>query len=220
MEKDETLALKKEVTTRIDEGWSKGWSVSSFGLHAGALQIEKRYEEQAYTKQHLGEKHMPPNCESQRKAGLSTRRLLFSTCWLLIGWWCCFPLLMRIHLSLKTNVISNSYTVAYTNNPLTCKHSIYVHKGACMFRSCNAYSLHLLSIVKKYFYLPLVANVYVASRQRPAIRHGTFFSPDPGVSLQPSVVYSTSNSLVIAYVVIPPLENILWLQVTNLYCRG
>lgn len=47
-----------------------------------------------------------------------------------------------------------------------------------------------------------------------------FFSPDPGVSLQPSVVYSTSNSLVIAYVVILPLENILWLQVMNFYCLG
>lgn len=47
-----------------------------------------------------------------------------------------------------------------------------------------------------------------------------FFSPDPGVSLQPSAVYSTSNSLVIAYVVILPLENILWLQVMNFYCLG
>lgn len=47
-----------------------------------------------------------------------------------------------------------------------------------------------------------------------------FFSPDPGVSLLPSVVYSTLNSLVIAYVVILPLQNILWLQVMNFNCLG
>lgn len=45
-----------------------------------------------------------------------------------------------------------------------------------------------------------------------------FFRPDPGVSLHPNVVYSAPSALLIAYAVILPLKNILWLQVTNFSC--
>lgn len=45
-----------------------------------------------------------------------------------------------------------------------------------------------------------------------------FFRPDPGVSLHPNVVYSAPRALLIANAVILPLQNILWLQVTNFSC--
>lgn len=44
-----------------------------------------------------------------------------------------------------------------------------------------------------------------------------FFRPDPGVSLHPNVVCSAPSALLIAYAVILPLQNILWLQVTNFF---
>lgn len=178
MEKDESLARKKEVTTRIDEGWSKGWSVSSFGLHAGALQIEKRYEEQAYTKQHLGEKTHASKLWKSRSGKLAWARdgscFHHTDLWLAGGvvflfWWG-YTCRLKQTLSARTT-LSLTQTTLWLVNTLFMRIRKHAHLDHEMKHRHTLWK----SIVKICFYLPLVANANVASRQRPAIRHGTFF---------------------------------------------
>lgn len=171
--------------------------------------------------------------EWRRKAGLST--LLFSSLWLLIGRRCCFPPLLGFQkckgcitpVILSALISAHKQPFGWLVNSLCFGH----------IRSrgyCNALSKHrreqvrvtLCPFMIPYKHLSLFLSPSSArwgqcsqAKTGPYVM-APFFSPDPGVSLQPSVVYSTLNSLVIAYVVILPLENILWLQVTNFYCLG